>query len=58
MRREIPVPLFLTVVVLIVLIAGLIFWRIVARPTEVELTPERMPAPLKEMMGPAPRQSP
>jgi hypothetical protein len=58
MRFNIPTPVAIGVIILVLLIVGIIFWRSLSKPTEVELKPEEVPAPLKEMMGPSPRQAP
>ncbi len=56
MRREIPLPLAIGIIVVVLLIVGVLFWRGLFKPREQELKPEEVPPVLKEMMGP--RQSP
>lgn len=58
MKFNIPTPVAVGVIILVLLIVSVIFWRAFFKPTEVELKPEQLPAPLKEMMGPGPRQAP
>ncbi|MCS7265110.1 MAG: hypothetical protein NZ805_09795 [Armatimonadetes bacterium] len=58
MKLNIPMPVALGVIILALLIVGVIFWRALFKPREVELKPEQIPAPLKEMMQPSPRQAP
>ncbi len=58
MRKAIPLPIAIGIIVVVVLIVGFIFWRMFFRPTVVELKPEEIPPAMKQIMGPSPRQRP
>ncbi|GBC97958.1 hypothetical protein HRbin17_00453 [bacterium HR17] len=58
MRRAIPLPVAIGIIVGVLLIVGVLFWRALFRPTVVELKPEELPPTLKQLMGPSPSQRP
>ncbi len=56
MRREIPLPVAIGIIVVILLVIGVLFWRALFKPREVELKPGEIPPPLKELVAPSPRR--
>ncbi|MFA0731574.1 MAG: hypothetical protein LKKZDAJK_001799 [Candidatus Fervidibacter sp.] len=56
MRKEIPLPLAIGIIVVVLAVVGFFFWRALFKPRETELKPQEVPPVLKEIMGP--RRSP
>ncbi|MEZ8216716.1 hypothetical protein B0813_000253 [Candidatus Fervidibacteria bacterium JGI MDM2 SSWTFF-3-K9] len=54
MRKEIPLPLAIGIIVAILVVIGFFFWRALFKPREAELKPEEVPPVLKKIMGPRP----
>jgi flagellar biosynthesis/type III secretory pathway M-ring protein FliF/YscJ len=54
MRREIPLPLAIGIIVVVLAIVAFIFWRALFKPREAELKPEEMPPAMKELLTPSP----
>lgn len=56
-RREIPMPLFIVVVVLVLAVVGVLFWRgLFGGPRMVTI--EQLPPELKKRLAPFPPQKP
>jgi hypothetical protein len=54
MRREIPLPLAIGIIVIVLAIVAFVFWRALFTPREAELKPEEMPPAMKELLTPSP----
>ncbi len=54
MRKEIPLPLAIGIIVVVLAVIGFFFWRALFKPREAQFKPEEIPPVLKEMMKPSP----